>query len=264
MSHLNKFILKCHENLIGGNSYEARKAGGYLNDRNVTPKSINVHKIGYCNWGEDIPDEIRFFSNRKEDIDADKKDYSYFIKGRLIVPIYSEFSRVVGFATRKPSHEKGNTWWNISKPFHKSEHLFLLDKARQNIFKKDKIYLVEGYIDAIVLHQEGIEEVVGLMGTSLSPRQVGLIARYCSNICLCLDKDENQAGQKAQGKVIYSLKKFDFYNSISIIDGMTIGEDPDVFVSMNGTEALRKMEKVLSTVEINKIAKQVEHDLKRG
>ena len=178
MSHLNHFILQCHDNLLNGKGSEIEEAKGYLSQRHINSASVLTHKIGYCKYKDIIPDEINYFGKSQEEIDINGKGgYAYFIRGRIIVPVYSEFGYVVGFATRKPSFEKGNTWWNISKPFHKSNHLFLLDKARKTIFQNDKIYLVEGYIDAIILYQEGLQNTVGLMGTNLSPRQVGLISR---------------------------------------------------------------------------------------
>lgn len=264
MSHLYQFIKQCHENLLNNKTSEVTNAQKYLYGRNIKDESILLHSIGYCSDKDRIPDEIAFYGKEKEDIDINHKGgYSYFIRGRIIVPIYSEFGLIVGFATRKPSSEYGNTWWNISRPFYKGNHLFLLDKSRKDIFKNNKIYLVEGYIDAIILHQEGLKGIVGLMGTNLSPRQVGLLARYCSNICLCLDVDKNNAGQKAQGKAIYSLQNFDFHESISIVDDLPVGEDPDVFVSKNGLPELLKRERILTKSEVNKIYREVLSQTKR-
>ena len=258
MSYLNQFIWQCHNNLIGGNTTEIDNVKNYLSKRNIKSESINFHTLGYCSYKDKIPDEIIFFGKDKKTISVDNKNgYSYFIKGRIIVPVHSEFGRVVGFATRKPSFEPDNTWWNLSKPFQKSNHLFLLDKSRKEIFNKDKIYLVEGYMDSIVLFQEGLTNVCGLMGTNLSPRQIGLISRYCSNICICLDQDKNQAGQKAQNKSIYSLKKFDFYDNISVINDLPVGIDPDIFVSQNNLQEFLKMEKKLTNSEIMKISKSI-------
>lgn len=257
MSHLNQFINQCHKNLVNGTNDEVFIAQNYLSKRNIRDESIITHTIGYCNYKDKIPNEISFYGKEEKDIDINGKGgYDYFIRGRIIMPIYSEFGLIVGFATRRPSFDPGNTWWNLSRPFFKSSHLFLLDKARKHVFKNNKIYLVEGYIDAILLYQEGLKGVVGLMGTNLSSRQVGLIARYCSNICLCLDVDKNNSGQKAQGKTIHSLKKLDFYESISVIDDLPVGEDPDVFVSKNGLNELLKRERVMTNSEINKIYRE--------
>jgi DNA primase len=229
----------------------------YLAQRYVKPETINFHKIGYCLSDDDIPYEINYYGKKEEEIRDDDRGYDYFIRGKIVVPIYEEFGKIVGFATRKPSFEAGNTWWNLSKPFKKGNHLHLMDKVRKDVFENNKIYLVEGYMDAIILHQEGLREVVSIMGTNLSPRKIGLISRYCNNVCLCMDVDENKAGQKAQNKAIYMLKKFDCCESISIIDGLPIGIDPDEYVAENGLQSLLNKERKLSDVEINKIYKEV-------
>ena len=261
MLQLDQFIQDCHNNIL--NRSESKEALDYLSKRHIKPETISYHKIGYCLHDAEIPDEIRFYGKDNMGKDKNDKGFSYFIHKRIIVPIYSEFGETVGFATRKPSFEPGNTWWNLSKPFHKSEHLFMLDKSRKEIFKNNKIYLVEGYIDAIILMQEGLDNVVGLMGINLSPRQIGLIARYCNNICLCLDVDLNNAGQKAQGKSIYYLKKFDFHESISVVDGLPVKVDPDDFVIKNGIAELLKLERKMTESETLKIYKEVAATLNR-
>jgi len=255
MSHLNQFIQHCHNNLNLRNT-EVDRANIYLREtRGINKDSIRLHKIGYCLKDDEIPNEIKFYGKEVKEGDD---GYSYFITGRLIVPVYDEFGKAVGFATRKPTTEPGNSWWNC--PFKKGNHLFLLDKSRQDIFKGNKIYLVEGYVDALVLHQYGLKGTVSLMGTKLSPRKVGLIARYCDNVCICLDVDENKAGQNAQKKIIHDLRNFDFCESISVIEGLPTGVDPDDYVIKNGLKDLLAMERKLSESEIIKIYKEVEAD----
>jgi len=257
MSYLNQFVRQCHSNMIRAGGPEIRAAISYLHKRHIKESTIKTNLIGYCSNNQPIPDEICFYGKDKSSFDGKGSGYAYFIKGKIIVPIYSEFGRLEGFATRKPSFEPNNTWWNISKPFHKGNHLFLLDSARKFIYEKNKIYIVEGYMDALYLAQEGLDNVVSLMGTQLTARKVALIARYCNNICVCLDVDENQAGQKAQDKAIYTLKKFDFHESISVIDNIPVGEDPDEFVAKNGLGKFLSMERHLTEGEISGIYNKV-------
>lgn len=261
MSYLEQFIQECHNNLLADTSEETDRAVIYLKKRHLTLETIKLHNIGYCHKGQKIPDEIKYYG-KKDDEEKTKSGYAYFINSKLIVPIYSEFGELVAFATRAPSFEPGNTWWNLPKPFKKGQHLFLLDKARQEMFRKNKVVLVEGYIDAIQLFQAGLHEVVALMGTKLSPRKIGLLARYCDNICLCLDVDENQSGQKGRDKAIYDLEEYDFYNSISMIKGLPIGEDPDIYVAKHGLDALLYKEVKLTQKEIGNIWKQVGSNMK--
>jgi DNA primase len=253
---LKSFILQCHNTLVNEQDQEVLIAQDYLKSRNVLDKTIKSVIIGYCKSDEVIPDPVRFFGEelRKED---EKWDLSYYLRGRIIIPVFSEFGSVVGIATRKPTKEPGNTWWNLPAPFRKGSHLFLLNTNKKNIFKKNKIYLVEGYMDAIILKQFGLDNVVSLMGTALTTRKIGLIARYCNNVCLCFDVDKNEAGQKARDISIAILKKFDFCENISVIHDLPVGTDPDEFVAQNGLDEFLKKEVVLKDSDIEKICRKI-------
>ena len=250
------FIERCQA-VLTDSSDESKKAVGYLSSRNVSPESITEHRIGYWPLKEDLPDDIRYYGKEPYGDGSQFKDYSFFIKGKIVVPVYTEFNQLIGLATRSPSHEPGNAWWNLPKPFRKGEHLFLLNKTRKNIFDKNKIYVVEGYMDAILLYQAGLKEVVSLMGTALSPRKIGLMLRYCSRVCFCMDTDKNQAGQNAQEKAIYTLKQFGMFEELSVIKGLPIGEDPDVYVVKHGLPQFLSLEKNLTASEIKEICKKV-------
>lgn len=248
------FISECHNELVQSKNQESSLALEYLTKRNLLNSSILLNKIGYCSREKNIPDYVRFYG--QDSLEENKKwDASRFIKGRIIVPIYSEFGKLVGFATRTPSSLPGNTWWNIS--FKKSHHIFMMNMCRKEVFKQNKIYLVEGYMDALILFQQGLKNIGCIMGTSLMTRKIALIARYCNNVCLCFDVDKNESGQKAQNTSIAALKKFDFCEKISVIDGLPIGEDPDTFVIHNGLESFLAKEHILKPAEIKKICKNV-------
>lgn len=252
MDTLIDFIEKCHDNLLNDKRHEY--ALNYLKKRGLKEKTIKLHKIGYCYYHQYLPKEICSFG---QDENQEKiKDFRYFMRDRIIVPIYDEFGLLIAFATRKPSFEKGNTWWNLPYPFKKNNHLFMLDKTRKNIFDSNKVHIVEGYIDAIILHQEGVKNVVGLMGTVLSVRKIGLLARYCDHICLSMDMDDNKSGQKASVKSLCLLKELDFYENVSAMVDLPIGTDPDEFILEKGKDAFLKLEKNFSMEEIEGIYKK--------
>ena len=252
---LKEFILKCHHNLTKGNSREVAIALEYLTNRNLLTGTIAKHHIGYCSRDMELPETICYLG--QENYEKNKKwNMSSCLKGRIIVPIFSEFNKVVGFATRIPSTLPGNTWWNT--PFKKSSHIFLLNSTRKDVFNENKIYLVEGYMDALILNQIGLKNVGCIMGTALTTRKIGLIARYCNNVCFCFDSDKNRAGQNAQKIAIAILKKFDFCEKISVIDNLPVGEDPDVFAIKHGLEEFLGEEHILKPMEIKKICKSVE------
>lgn len=251
---LEKFITECHNNIL---SKEPTEAIDYLYSRGISDKSISTHKIGYCYEDQIIPEEINYYGKETNSAISETGGYSYVINGRIILPIYGEFGDLVGFATRRPTHDKGNSWWNLPHPFKKGSHLYLMNLARKNIFDKNKVYVMEGYIDAIIAYQNGLTNVVALMGTALTSRKIGLIIRYTNNICLALDIDENQSGQKATKKSVFILNQFDFSDSISIIEDIPVGEDPASFLLKNSLEDYLSKERKLSDKEILNICKEM-------
>lgn len=246
MTSIDKFVQKTNEILLKSDDSEISNALEYLVFRGIKEETIKIHNIGYCPSDFNIEDEIRYFGLTENK----DRDLSYFILGKIIVPVYDEFGISVGFATRKPTFKKGEKWWNLPIPFYKGKHLFLLNKTKKQIYNSNKIYLVEGYIDALYLYQEGIKNVSGIMGTALTLRKIGLIARYCNNICLCFDIDENMAGQNAMDKSICQLHKLNFCENIMILKDFPQGKDPDEYVKDNGINKFLEHEYKLSIDDI--------------
>jgi len=259
-----EFIQSCNDNLINGSGVEIDTARNYLkNERQLVESTWVFHKIGYCDSQISIPEQVRYFGTYEKSHN-ERWNLSRKTRGRIIVPIYSGFGKIEAFATRVPTSEPGNPWWNLPDPFKKGNILFLLDKARKEIFKTNKIYIVEGYIDALMLFQAGLTNVVAVMGTAYTLRKIGLTARYCNNVCLCFDSDENEAGTKAKMMAATILDKYSFCDTITTIDSLPVGEDPASFVAKNGLEPFLAMERTMSDEEIAKIRILVSKGLNHG
>lgn len=257
MSDLSGFISHCNDILLNDQDREAVNAKHYLiNDRNLFEESLKCHLIGYCKSDTTIPDPIRFYGTAHKPT-SERWDISRYVKGRIIVPIYSEFGEVVAIATRVPTTEPGHPWWNLPSPFKKGNHLFQLNKARETMFKKNKVYIVEGYMDSFVLYQYGLKNVVAVMGTAYTLRKISLTARYCNNVCLCFDIDQNESGTKAKMMATAMLQKYNFCESISVIDDLPMKEDPASFVTANGIAPFLEMERVLDEEEIQRICRTI-------
>ena len=236
------FSKQCQDSLFESSS-DSKKALKYLvEERGLLTEFIRQFGIGFCHLNQKVPWEETWWSKKREE----RQHYeNKTLKGRITVPIRSEFGGIVGFGARLPSKEdKG--WWNTK--FDKYNHMFLFDSARKHMFSQNKGYLVEGYMDGLILKQEGLLNACGLMGTALGYRRIGLIKRYCNDICLCFDSDANDAGQRARDRSIYEVSTFDF-GHISIID-LPIGKDPDEFVLENGLDEFIELERDLTKKEI--------------
>ena len=112
-------------------------------------------------------------------------------------PLADERGRVLGFGARamrrRPAAEVPQHHDN--EVFHKGRIVYGADLARAAAAKAGRVVLVEGYTDVIALHQAGVPEAVGSMGTALTDEQVGALARLAPTVLFCQDPDA--AGQKA-------------------------------------------------------------------
>ncbi len=109
--------------------------------------------------------------------------------------------------------------------FDKSSILYGLHLAKQLIAKSSEVYIVEGQMDTVTLHQAGIENAVGISGTALTSEHIQILKRFTKMIYLCLDSDN--AGVKATFSSIETLANQDIEARIIQIPS---GKDPDDFI----------------------------------
>lgn len=135
-----------------------------------------------------------------------RDDGSYYdrFRGRVIFPIRNAKGQLIAFGGRALGDAQPKY---LNSPqtllFDKSSVLYGLDMAREAIRQHDAVVIVEGYVDAIALHQHGHRNVVAPLGTALTPEHVQLIKRLTKNIYLALDADG--AGIRATLKGLQTL-----------------------------------------------------------
>ena len=148
-------------------------------------------------------------------------------RGRVIFPVHTLSGKVVAFGGRiLKKDEKAAKYVNSpeSEIYHKGNELYGLYFAKQAIVKKDRCFLVEGYMDVIGMHQVGIENVVASSGTALTGGQIRLIHRFTGNITVLYDGDA--AGIKAALRGIDMLIEEGMKVKVVLLPD---GEDPDSF-----------------------------------
>ena len=109
-----------------------------------------------------------------------------FLAGRCVIPIRDEEGRLVAYAGRAVKGEEPKYRFPVG--FRKSQVLFNLDRAIQT--DGPNVIVVEGFFDALKVHQAGHPAVVALMGSSFSQRQSELLLSRFASITLMLDGDE--------------------------------------------------------------------------
>ncbi|MCS6295314.1 MAG: DNA primase [Nitrospira sp.] len=153
-------------------------------------------------------------------------------RSRIMFPITDLRKRVVAFGGRVLGDGMPKYMNSPETPlFKKGQTLFALDAAREAASQQQTLIIVEGYFDAVALHQAGIRHVAATLGTALTPEHITVIRRFASNIVLLFDPD--QAGVRA------ALRTLDlFVNSgLSVkVVSLPQGEDPDTYVRKYGAE----------------------------
>lgn len=156
-----------------------------VNDRKLTKEIIQEFNIG-------------FVPNNEYKIRTDIGG----ISGRISFPIMEQFNsdkcKCIGMGYRTMVNEKpkyindrnrSDKNDNLYGVFIKGNCLYGYDKAAKFIKSSDSVYIVEGYMDVISMHQSGIKNTVGIMGTSLTQNQINLITKLTNNVILFLDSD---------------------------------------------------------------------------
>ena len=187
-----------HQVLLNNSS--AQFVREYLKNRNITDDTIGTYQLGYApdSWHEaiDYLQEKKYTLREIEQAGVSKqgeknKPYDRF-RNRLIFPIRDIHGNVVGFTGRVMATEyDGGKYINspTSPIYNKSNILYNLDLAKQEIRKKDYAILVEGNMDAISAYQVNTRNVIAVSGTSLTDDQIKLIKRFTQNVMIAFDAD---------------------------------------------------------------------------
>ncbi len=159
-------------------------------------------------------------------------------RGRVMFPITDLRKRVVGFGGRILGEGTPKYLNSPDTPlFKKGQTLYALDLAREAVARLKTVIVVEGYFDAVALHQAGLTHTVATLGTALTAEHIQVLRRFASKVVLLFDPD--QAGVRA------ALRGLDlFVNSGLGVKVVTLpdGDDPDTYVRKQGPEAFARLE----------------------
>lgn len=237
-----------HENLY---KPSAKKAQEYVKKRRLDNNTLKNFLIGYSGTFNELYLMLKSKGFTEEEILAsslvNKTQEGKFIdrfRGRLMFPIQDVRNRVIAFGGRVLDDSKPkyiNSPENIV--YSKGRHLFGLNVAKRSDLKK--IIIVEGYMDAISLHQRGISYAVASLGTAMTEAQGRLLRRSSQQVIIGYDADG--AGQAATMRGLEILQGLGCDVRILQIEG---AKDPDEFVVKYGPERFEKqVEKAISLVE---------------
>ncbi|MBU1180066.1 DNA primase [Patescibacteria group bacterium] len=238
-------ILEASASFYSAELYKSQSALAYLKNRELTDETIKQFRLGFS------PDSwdslLKFLKNKglqERDIALagliNQKDGGGFydrFRGRIMFPIFNHYGNVVGFTARVlPQFDDGKMGKYINSPetiaYKKSQILFGLNFAKQEIKKEDAIVVVEGNMDVVALHQAGFKNVVATSGTALTNEQVNLLKRYSQNIIMSFDADA--AGLQAALRGIDTALSYGL--NVKVLEmpknelGEPIAKDPDELI----------------------------------
>lgn len=222
-----------HNNLYGNNAKQAQE---YVKKRRLDNATLKKFQIGYSGNFDDLYKELKRNGFDDEEIYESKlvvkskngTPYDSFQK-RLMFPIKDIKERVIAFGGRALDDSKPKY---INSPdticYNKGRNLYALNVAKKT--EKDYFIMVEGYMDAVSLHQRGIDNAVASLGTALTEQQGRLLKRYKSKIIIGYDSDS--AGQGATMRGLEILQGLGYDIRILVLEG---AKDPDEFVIKYGS-----------------------------
>lgn len=186
-------------------SPKARKARSYLLERGLGEEVLRGFGVGFApsEWGTVLERGQRAGYSIEELSAAGliqqgrKGGYYDRFRARITFPVRDARGRTLGFGARGVSDDAKPKYLNSPEGelYRKSRTLFGVDRARTAMAKGGRAVVVEGYTDVLALHQAGFEEAVAVMGTAITPDQLGALGGLCEEVVLALDAD--RAGQAA-------------------------------------------------------------------
>jgi len=216
----------------------------YLKKRGLTGEVAKQFRIGFSPQGWDgLIKKMQSKGVALKDVAfaglAIEKDGKFFdrFRGRIMFPIFNHYGNVVGFTARVlPEFDDGKMGKYINTPetivYKKSEILYGLNFAKQEIKKEDAVVIVEGNMDTIALHQAGFKNVVATSGTALTDEQLNILKRHTENLLMSFDSDSAGLAAALRGIDLALAHGF----NVKVLEtpkneaGEPIAKDPDELV----------------------------------
>ncbi len=221
-----------------------KQAFNYLESRKINRESIAKFNLGYApphgkvllkkaleaGFSRELLKEAGLIIKGADGADHD------LMRNRIIFPIYNFSGSVVGFGGRALEKSTQPKYLNSpdTKLFKKGDLLYGFHQAKRKIREEGSVFLVEGYVDLIMMHQAGLQNVVAPLGTAFTEGQARFLGRIAKKVTLVFDGDE--AGFRAAYRAIPLLLEHGVIPRVAVLPE---GEDPASLVEKGRAEQLR-------------------------
>lgn len=232
-----------HNNLFSAPS--GKQAVLYLKKRGISQETMEIFRLGYASEGWNNINN--FFQKKKIPLDIvekaglivkrENKDGFYDrFRNRIIFPIFNVNMHVIGFGGRVLADDLPKYLNSPETPiYNKSSSLYGLHRARQKCREIETVYIVEGYFDLLALHQNGIQNSVATLGTSITTDHVHILRNVIGkdgHVVLVFDSDD--AGMKAALRSLGIFMNAEVDANIMLLPS---GHDPDSYLFEFGYES---------------------------
>ncbi len=218
----------------------------YLERRGISPEMAERFSLGYAlpSWDallrraarSQVPEQLLLEAGLAARSERTQGLFDYF-RNRLMFPIRGPSGKPIGFGGRTLGDDRAKYLNSPETPvFSKGRNLYGLFEAHKAILNKRQAIVVEGYTDVIMAHQQGVENVVAVLGTALTRDHIHLLRRYADEVVLIFDGDE--AGQRSADR---SLDLFVEEDMNVRFAAMPPGADPFDFLSEAGGPAFEAL-----------------------
>jgi DNA primase len=239
---LNEIAVDFWAEELKGKGKQSKIARDYLEKRGISEEVQKQFRIGYS------PDKwdglLNLLRDKKIDeklieqsglvsVNEEKERVYDKFRNRIMFPVLDVNGRPVAFGARALNPDDQPKYLNSPETaaYIKSEHLYGLFQAKDDIRRKKFAILVEGYLDLIALAQFGITNVAASLGTAFTDQQAKLLGRFAKAVVINYDGDS--AGIKAARRAIEHLLPQEFDIKVLVLPE---GKDPDDFIRENGKD----------------------------
>lgn len=219
------------------NSPDGEKARSYLASRGFSAKTIADFQLGFCLNSWDSLKQYLLERGYTESelltaglvLETENGRTHDRFRNKLMFPILDIRGRVIGFGARVLDDSLPKYINSPQTPtFDKSSSLYGINLAAAGIRQQDMAVIVEGYMDVITAHQNGFNNVIASMGTSVTERQVSSLKKLTRNVVLALDADV--AGEEAMLRGVSYENTLDVEVKVMVLPK---GKDPDDVIKEN-------------------------------
>jgi len=252
LCQINEAAAQYFHNLLI-NSTAGESGRSYLTSRGFSPKTIADFKLGFSldSW-----EALKQYLMERGYTDSELLEAGLIVeteggkthdrfRNRLIFPISDSRGRTTGFGARVLDDSLPKYLNSPQTPiFDKSGSLYGINLATTAIRQQNMAVIVEGYIDVITAHQNGFQNVVASMGTSVTEKQVYILKKLTRNMALALDADA--AGEEAM------LRGVGYENTIDAEVRVIIlpkGKDPDDVIKEDAKNWQNLLDRALPIID---------------